>query len=367
MTPEQAMRRAEALRRIYEAMEDQVFINIARTLKTPGNVSSDRVYQWRIERLSDLNTLNGKVVREIRKASGLADDQIDKVIQEVGQDVIKDIDNRLKSVALVGEPAYLDDIVKVFADRAKNGYSNMIQQSLITNSYGNGQVQQVYERILEETTARVLSGKMTINQAATRTVIKWGQTGFKSNFVDRAGRQWNATTYADTVLKTAVNNTYNDLRTARMSDYGVDLVLVNSYPDAREACSKIQGGIASMSNPTSDSRYPSIYEFGYGKPEGIRGVNCRHILYPFIPGVNTNNQPQYNPEEAQERAKIVQGQRTIERQIRKHKRSLSIAEEMGDQDVINEYKARIRTRQAAMRQYISTHELPRRYDRERMY
>lgn len=366
MNPEKMALRAEAIREIYDAMEDEIFLVIARRLRTSPDLSKDAAFAWQIEKLSGIGSLNQEAIKRIAANAGVAESEIDRIIRDIADGTIKDIDNMLSGVATARPPSYLDELVQTFANRAKDGYSNMVRQSLVTTANGRGEVQRVYERILQETTSRVLSGSTTINKAATRTVIKWGQTGFKSNFVDRGGRRWNATTYAETVLKTTVNNVYNDLRLSRMEDHDVDLVLVNSYPDAREACSKIQGKVASLVHP-SFGKYPSIYEFGYGKPDGIRGVNCRHILYPFIPGVNINNQHQYDPEEAQERAKIVQGQRAIERQIRKHKRSLSIAKEMGDQDIINEYGAKIRSRQAAIRSYIDKHDLPRRYDRERMY
>ena len=72
-------------------------------------------------------------------------------------------------------------------------------------------------------------------------------------------------------------------------------------------------------------------------PGGIRGVRCRHILYPFIKGLNTNNQKQYNSDEAFERGKVVQKQRRLEREVRKTKRSLILAEEIGDEETIQRY------------------------------
>src|SRR5690606_2394335 len=181
------------------------------------------------------------------------------------------------------------------------------------------------------------------------------------------GHVWSLERYADTVVRNTVNRTYNELRMSRMDEYGVDLVLVNSYPDARESCSKIQGRVASMKPPSeNNSNYPSIYEFGYGTPAGIRGINCRHILYPFVEGLNENNQVQYDPDQAYERGKLVQQQRYLERQIRKAKRSLMLAEEIGNEETIQKYKKLVRNRQANIREFISEHNLPRRYDKERV-
>ena len=83
----------------------------------------------------------------------------------------------------------------------------------------------------------------------TETVIKWAEQGLESGFVDKRGNVWHVEHYANTVLRSTVNNTYNELRLSRMNEYGIDLVLVNSYSNARPSCARIQGGVCSMSNP----------------------------------------------------------------------------------------------------------------------
>ncbi|WP_412030875.1 phage minor capsid protein [Companilactobacillus futsaii] len=41
-------------------------------------------------------------------------------------------------------------------------------------------------------------------------------------------------------------------------------------------------------------RYPTSYDHGYGYAWGTQGANCRHELYPYIEGVNTN--PFHHPD-----------------------------------------------------------------------
>src|SRR5690625_4537221 len=152
-----------------------------------------------------------------------------------------------------------------------------------------------------------------------------------------------------------------------MADYGVDLVLVSSLPDPREICSHIQGKVASMKTPgENDSKYPSIYEFGYGEPGGIRGINCRHMFFPFVEGIMENNQPQYSQEEMSYNRELRQKQRYYERQIRMAKRSLKIAEIMGDEETILKQKRLLRNRQARIREFIRENDLTRRYENERV-
>jgi Phage minor capsid protein 2. len=124
-----------------------------------------------------------------------------------------------------------------------------VNQTLITTNYGEGTVARMYRKIVEETTGRVLAGTITINEAIAETVIRWAEKGIETGFVDRGGHIWSLERYAETVIRNTVNRTYNELRMSRMQDYGVDLVLVSSLPDPREACSHIQGKVATIKRP----------------------------------------------------------------------------------------------------------------------
>ena len=50
-------------------------------------------------------------------------------------------------------------------------------------------------------------------------------------------------------------------------------------------------------------------------------VNCQHMHIPFIPGVNTNNQPKFDQEENAKVASLMDKQRYLERQIVKFKKN----------------------------------------------
>lgn len=75
-------------------------------------------------------------------------------------------------------------------------------------------------------------------------------------------------------------------------------------------------------------------------------------MFPFVPGVSVNHQPQYDPEEAIKNGQIVQQQRARERAIRDAKKRLMAAEELGDEETANKAKTLIRARQAHLREFI---------------
>jgi len=368
ITPYQFNEYSSQIVDIYVELEDELFLQIAKRLKTNPAHGKDYVLQWKVEKMQQLRMLNQETIKELSKATGLAASEIESMINDVGFKSIKSIDEELKGrYKALPPPTQIDIVLQGFVTQTFLELDNYVNQTLISTTFGRGTVADMYRKIVEEATAQVLAGNKMINQAVAETTIKWAGKGFATGFVDKGGRTWHLEQYADTLIRNTVNNTYNELRTSRMEEYGVDLVLVNSYSDPRPACSQIQGNVCSMSNPSSNPKYPSIYEFGYGEPWGIRGVNCRHILYPFIDGLNTNNQLQYRDEEMKKNYDLSQKQRYYERQVRKAKRSLNLANEIGDEDSVKRYKKLVRSKQADVREFIGENKLPRRYDKEKVF
>ena len=353
---------------IYHALENEIFQMVAKRLKTKPKHGKDYVLQWQIEKMQQLRMLNQETIRALSRATGIAEKEIIKAIEKVGYLTVKSIDDELKYI-FKPKPIsnHIDTILEQYVQQAFRELNNFVNQTLITTNYGEGTVARMYRKIVEETTGRVLAGTVTINEAIAETVIRWAEKGIETGFVDRGGHIWSLERYAETVIRNTVNRTYNELRMSRMQDYGVDLVLVSSLPDPREACSKIQGKVATIKRPEeNDTKYPSIYEFGYGEPWGLRGVNCRHMFYPFVEGLMVNNQPQYSDEEMEKNRKLSQKQRYYERQVRRAKRSLMLAEEIGHEETIQRYRDLVRTRQAKLREFVKEHNLVRRYDKERV-
>ena len=130
---------------------------------------------------------------------------------------------------------------------------------------------------------------------------------------------------------------------------------MSSHPNSREACAYIQGKVVNIvptDDPNYNDKYDSIYNHGYGEPAGTLGINCRHKLFPFTPGVNVNNMIQYNPKEAIRNGNLRQKQRYYERSIRDAKKRLKIVEELEDEQMITRTKTLISARQKKLREYI---------------
>lgn len=368
ITPSQLSLFTEPVTDIYRELESDVFEMIAKRLKTSQNITKDTVFQWQIEKMNQLRMVNEDTVKLLSKRTGKTEKEIRKAIKNTGVVTIDSVDHELKDIyEPLSTPSHIDRTLESFVSGAFREYNNYVNQSLITSTNGAGTVTDMYRKIIETSTGKVLAGTKTINQAVTETIVEWSNNGLRTGFVDRGGNVWNLERYAESVIRTTTNNVYNDLRTERMEEYGLDLVLVSSLSDPREACSHIQGKVATLKKPEeNDTKYPSIYDFGYGEPWGLRGVNCRHMFFPFVEGINENNQPQFSNTEMDYNRELRQKQRYHERQIRKAKQSLNIAETTGDEVSIKRYKNLVKSRQARMREFINESGRTRQYDRERV-
>jgi len=368
ITPHQLDMYTQPVTHVYQALEQEIFEMIARRLKTSKNYDADNVLEWQIDKMNQLRLINDETVKALSKATGIAEKEIRKAIYNTGIDTVRSIDYELRDVYTpLPMPTQIDAIMESYVRQTFRELDNYVNQTLITTNYGEGTVTRMYRRIVEETTGKVLSGLKTTNQAIAETVVEWSRRGISTAFVDRGGNIWNLERYAETVIRSTVNRTYNDMRMSRMDDYDIDLVLVSALPDPREICSHIQGKVASI-RPLGEntSKYPSIYEFGYGDPGGIRGINCRHMFFPFVDGVMENNQPQYSQSEMTHNRELRQKQRYYERQIRLAKRELKIAEIVGDEETIQAKKKLVRNRQARIREFVRENDLTRQYNRERV-
>src|SRR5690625_209005 len=318
--------------------------------------------------MQELRILNTEAVRELSKATGLSEKRIRKAIENVGYGTIRSVDDELKGIYdPLPQPSQIDQILESYVRQTFREIDNFVNQTLITTNYGEGTVTRMYRRIVEETTGRVLAGTKTINQMVAETVIRWADRGIETAFIDRGGNVWSLERYAETVIRSTANRTYNDLRMSRMQEYGVDLVLVSSLPDPREICGRIQGKVASIKEPFENhSGYPSIYDYGYGTPGGLRGVNCRHMFFPFVEEMMENNQPQYSDSEMEHNRELRQKQRYYERQVKGAKRELKLAEIIGDEETIQAKRRLLRNRQSRIREFVSENNLTRQYNRERV-
>lgn len=375
LTPDDMQKQANSITNIYSYLEDKIFSLIIYTLQNShfDEVNQTNVLLWQAEQLNKMGVLNDKVIELLAKMSKKTAFELKQLIVNNGMKIVNEIDIELQRMTQRSVPVSkeIDDILDSFIRQTFRDLNNNVNQTLVTTNFQESAVMRAYQAILKQSTLEVITGLKTHEQAVRDNVYRMVDNGLKSSFIDRGGHEWSLETYSKTVIQSTSHRTFNDLRLKRMENYECVTALMSSHLAARKACAHIQGkvvNIVPMSDSRADKHYKSIYDYGYGEPDGTQGINCKHILYPFIPGVNTNNQPQYNPKEVMKNAEVQQRQRNLERDIRNQKKRMNAAKDLQDEAMIKHCNEMIRSKQKQIRELVDEHEfLVRNYSREQIY
>ncbi|QED60645.1 capsid protein [Enterococcus durans] len=371
ITPHQLDLWSSNMAHLYQSLEGELIRIIIKRL----NSGHDNILDWQREKLQQLHLFNKETKKVISQLTGIAESEIESMFDSSGEKIVRELDEQLPYDPNP-LPSNLDDIMKAYHDQVWFDINNYVNQTLLSTNFGYGTATtQMYTEIINKTTAAFNSGLFTFEEALERTIQQWAQKGIQSTFIDKGGHAWSLERYVRTVLKSTLSNTYDTLRKDRMSEYSVHTVLVTSHMGARQACSKIQGHVVDL-RPVSELppnwKYRSIYDpywqSEYGTAGGHRGVNCQHLHIPFIPGVNTNNQPKFDAKENKKVAELTKRQRYLERQIVKFKKNQMVAEELGRSNNAENWKRKVRATQKQIRELVASNDyLGRNYAREKVY
>ncbi len=184
----------------------------------------------------------------------------------------------------------------------------------------------------------------------------------------------------DTAIKQGINQTATQITLDNCDDLDCELVEVSAHIGARPAHEAWQGKIYSL-NP-DNKKYPYFYDVcGYGDPDGIYSINCRHSFYPYFEGTEKlyskgeldeyKDQSVTYIDEVGEPHKLTvyeaeQKQRQIERNIRRYKReAVGLTENgYGDSPECLAARNKLYRWQEAQRDFVKQTGLKRDYTRE---
>lgn len=373
LNDQQLMLDASRVADIYHQMTIDLFDQVVDRIRERGSASlEDNPYIWQLEKMSEMGLLNKDNIKLIARYSGVAEEQLRYVIENEGYKVYKDTKSQLLE-ALGGNGNFItNNLVQTrlanYVNQTTGDIDNLINTTLPKS------VRKVYQDIVEEAVAKVVTGLMNPDKAISTTVMKWAERGFYG-FTDKGGKRWRADVYARTVINSTAWRVYREARMAPAKELGIDTFYYSMKPAAREMCAPIQHQIVTFGETRVEEgeKIYSLLDYGYGSAGGCLGIHCHHTLTPYVVGVNYKpDLPEHlanlTPEEAIKNANIQSKQRAIERSIRQSKELLHVANKLEDEDLINKYKGQVKSKQAAMRSYLAQHPfLHRDYSRERYY
>lgn len=357
---------------LYHKLTVELFEQMVDRLLERGTTSlADNPYIWQLEKLNQMHALNEHNLKVISKYTDITEEQLRNVIEGEGLKIYTDTKSQLLE-DLNKDPhfdtSHVQKQLEAYLEQASGDINNLINTTL------PNVVNEVYRNIAKETVAKVATGVATPDKAIAETVMKWQEVGFRG-FKDRGGKNWRIDNYARTVVKTTTRRVYRQMRTQPADELGIDTFYYSKKATAREACAPLQHHIVTYGEAREEGGYSilSLADHGYGTPGGCLGINCGHYLTPFVIGINDmpdlgDDVKNITPEDAIRNANAQAKQRALERSIRDSKEKLHIANKLGDKDLIDKYKSKIRTQQGAMRDFLKDKPwLHRDYAREKYH
>jgi hypothetical protein len=362
-TPEQIQQSSLFINELYQELELELLTNIGRKLATNQTITQDNVLQWQVTKLQQLGPLQEEQIKTIARASGKTPEAVKAWIREIGFMAVNEIEAGMAAalpgatVTAVSQSNVLLGTLLLFEQNAINTM-NLVNTTLLSSS------QQVYIDIVNKSTAEVLTGLSTHDQAMRKVAKQWAEKGVPA-LIDKAGKRWSTEAYVNMVTRSISSQVAAKAQESRMDEYNIDLVEISSHVGSRPSHFEYQGNIYSRSGRAK--RYPALASTTYGKIDGIiTGINCGHQFYPFVNGKSIRRPNPYDKRQSEKLYKESQRQRSIEREIRAGKKELRMMEAMKDETGIKEAKQNIRMKQAKMRRFIDMTGRTRRYKREQI-
>lgn len=392
MTREQYDELSAPLVRVLLDMEDDILREIAAQLSRDGDISDTS--KWRIRQLARAGRFDKRAAAIIAGYAEVEDGQAMDAVIAAAETEIGYLDNAVQAANAAGLSEYFSDIpaetsamnaAKAFQRQAASDLNlvNTVMGYKAKSAYVNA-VNAIYRDtaegrqgaldIMGKGAAKAVSGQMSLQEATRKTIRELAQKGIPA-FVDKRGREWSPEAYVMMDMRSTLGNTARAAQDARCDQYGINLIEVSSHMGARPKCAIDQGKIYSRdgtSGVTTDGAGNKIHftpfsQTSYGQPAGLFGINCGHVQYPFVPGINFQRYFPYPKEENDRRYMQFQQQRAMERGIRAAKRECMMLQEVGDTEGLQKASLRLRNQREKYKAYCKETGLKQHNDRTQVY
>lgn len=352
---------------LYTAIENKILINVADLITRDAHMvdidNNATIEHWRLDKLNSLGTLREKHLIMIAKHAQMTVEEVSIRLMQAGYTAVDDIEKGFKpadGVPHIDNSEPLKRIIDSYVQQAISPL-NLINANMLISA------EQLYVDNINLITAEILTGNTNLQDAMAKSIKNINDSGLIA-LIDKQGNRWKPDVYANTVIRSTINNTANAMQDTRFKEYGVDLCQVTAHGGARPLCAPYQGRIYSISGKSD--KYPSLGSTSMGQPAGLFGINCGHFKFPYYegskPNISKEDLARMN-EDNDIVYKQSQQQRHLERNIRKHKRELEMMSKTQNTQAIKEAKENVREAQKSIRAFIDETGRTRRPDREKLY
>lgn len=209
-------------------------------------------------------------------------------------------------------------------------------------------VRKEYVNVLTKAYIESMSGAYSYDEAVRRAVRDLSDRGIKiAQYQTQEGKtiNYNIESAVRRTLLTEIGDTSNQLQMAVIDELDSELVYVSQHLGAR-VTKRLdytnhawwQGAVYKR---FGNSRYEDFYQkTGYGKIEGLKGINCRHYIYPYFEGISPEPPPRIPIGANREVYDLQQEYNRLSRSYDKFKRRYDVLGEEKDRLKMREYSKR---------------------------
>ena len=369
----------------FQDLEELLMANIIRHCRDwEQPIATDA---WLLKKLAEIGRLNKENIKIIAAATGLSQTAMERMLNEVAEQVVKEIEPAMQRVAkagLVGEAVPVErskNVKQVLTTmrkqakdtlnlcnttmlyKARDAYQKFVQN--VASTADEIARKQEFIDVLNKHAISAVTGAESRQQALRKCIREFNDKGIPA-FVDSRGREWTPEAYVNMAMRSTSNTMAAEIQMARADDFGIDLVEVSSHAGARPKCARDQGKIFDRANKSD--KYPHWNTSSYGEPDGLLGINCGHHIFPYVEGVSIRRYfPTDDMDVNDKLYKETQVQRALERSVRKQKRECMLFDQAGDQEGFEKAAVKLKEKETKLRNYVKDNkDLHRRTDREQV-
>ena len=334
---------------MYAIVENDILEDMARRISTYDYFIPAAQHQN--QKLQELGLMQEEIIKRLSAMTGKTQQEIVDLLSEASATAIAD-DIEYYTEAEVYEPS------KVNTEALHKQLNNGLLQTQgeffnITRATANSGGLQ-FVQALDRAWLQINTGGIDTNTAIKNAITDLAKQGLtvtdRKGVVRQGSIQYAKSGRIDTLevavrraVVTGANQTAMKTQEVLADELEVDLVETTAHGGARPEHAKWQGKVFSRKGRiTIDGiTYEDFNKAtGYGKVNGLGGVNCRHSFHPYVHGTARTytdkmlkeydaKNIEYNGEKYTE-YEASQIQRSIEREIRAYKRTVNALETIGE-------------------------------------
>lgn len=356
----------------YSQIELDLIKEIARRFDLNDEIGG--TMEWQLKKLDELGVLNADTVKVIASYSEKSEQEILNMLKkaQLANINMTELKEAYRQGSITVDPMNIKTN-SAFAEVLELSYKELSNTYRLIQTKALESAKQAYMNVINRSYIEVVTGTYDYQTAIKRAIKDMAKNGISGATYKRNGKlvqySLEGTVRRDTL--TAVNKLANKSSETLCKELGAEYVEISSHLGARTHPTNPianhadwQGKVFKIDG--SDKKYPNLKE-STGYPDdilGLGGVNCRHRMFPFFPGISTPNPIRFNEEENRRVYELTQKQRAMERRMRQLKKEQAAAKEIGDKETAKKLNKKISEQSTKIDEFCKKNGLRRNHSRE---